>query len=101
MAAADSAAHSLPISIREVSKQYGPVTALEGVSLDISAGEFVTLLGPSGSGKTTMLNILAGFIRLGAGQVLFGDTDVTLVPPHKRGVGLVFQNYAWTSFLQE
>ena len=94
MAAADSAAPSLPISIREVSKQYGPVTALEDVTLDISAGEFVTLLGPSGSGKTTMLNILAGFIRLSAGQVFFGDTDVTLVPPHKRGVGLVFQNYA-------
>ena len=94
MASAGSTSHSLPILIREVSKNFGPVTALEHVSLDVSAGEFMTLLGPSGSGKTTMLNILAGFIRLSAGQVFFGDTDVTLLPPHKRDVGLVFQNYA-------
>jgi len=85
---------SLPISIRGVSKHYGALAALDDVSLEIEAGEFVTLLGPSGSGKTTMLNILAGFIRLSAGRVFFGDRDVTLVPPHKRDVGLVFQNYA-------
>jgi putative spermidine/putrescine transport system ATP-binding protein len=94
VASTGSTSHSLPISIREVSKKYGSVTALDRVSLDVSAGEFVTLLGPSGSGKTTMLNILAGFIRLSAGQVFFGDADVTLLPPHKRDVGLVFQNYA-------
>ena len=86
--------HSLPISIRGVSKHYGAVAALDDVSLDIGAGEFVTLLGPSGSGKTTLLNILAGFIRLSRGGVFFGTEDVTLVPPHKRNVGLVFQNYA-------
>lgn len=88
------AAHSLPISIRNVSKHYGSVAALDDVSLEIGAGEFVTLLGPSGSGKTTLLNILSGFIRLGQGQVFFGEQDVTLVPPHKRNIGLVFQNYA-------
>jgi putative spermidine/putrescine transport system ATP-binding protein len=86
--------HSLPISIRGVSKHYGSVAALDTVSLDIAAGEFVTLLGPSGSGKTTLLNILAGFIRLDRGAVHFGGQDVTLVPPHKRNIGLVFQNYA-------
>lgn len=94
MASSDSTSHSLPISIREVSKSYGTVIALEDATLDIAAGEFVTLLGPSGSGKTTMLNILAGFIRLSGGQVFFGNNDVTLLPPHKRNVGLVFQNYA-------
>jgi putative spermidine/putrescine transport system ATP-binding protein len=88
------AAHSLPISIRGVSKHYGSVAALDDVSLEIEAGEFVTLLGPSGSGKTTLLNILSGFIRLGRGEVFFGDENVTLVPPHKRNIGLVFQNYA-------
>ncbi len=89
-----AAAQSLPISIRGVSKHYGSVAALDNVSLEIAAGEFVTLLGPSGSGKTTLLNILSGFIRLGQGEVFFGDENVTLVPPHKRNIGLVFQNYA-------
>jgi putative spermidine/putrescine transport system ATP-binding protein len=64
------------------------------VSLDIASGEFITLLGPSGSGKTTLLMVLAGFIRPDAGQVVFGDMDVTLAPPHKRDLGMVFQNYA-------
>ena len=86
--------HSLPIRLERVTKRYGATTAVESVSLDIRAGEFVTLLGPSGSGKTTLLNILSGFIRLNSGRVFFGDEDVTLLPPHKRNVGLVFQNYA-------
>jgi len=86
--------HSLPIRLESVTKRYGSTTAVGSVSLDIRAGEFVTLLGPSGSGKTTLLNILSGFIRLNSGRVLFGDEDVTLLPPHKRNVGLVFQNYA-------
>src|SRR5215510_14546442 len=85
---------SLPISIRDVTKTYGPFTALDNVSLEIASGEFITLLGPSGSGKTTLLMVLAGFIRPDSGEVHFGDRDVSLMPPHKRDVGMVFQNYA-------
>jgi putative spermidine/putrescine transport system ATP-binding protein len=85
---------SLPISIRNVTKTYGSFTALDDVSLEIASGEFITLLGPSGSGKTTLLMVLAGFIRPDSGEVGFGDRDVSLVPQHKRDVGMVFQNYA-------
>ena len=75
-------------------KAYGRFTALDDVSLDIASGEFVTLLGPSGSGKTTLLMVLAGFTRPDSGVTLFGERDVTLLAPHKRNVGVVFQNYA-------
>jgi len=85
---------SLPISIRDVTKTYGRIAALDKVSLEIASGEFITLLGPSGSGKTTLLMVLAGFIRPDRGEIGFGGRDVTLVPPHKRDVGMVFQNYA-------
>jgi putative spermidine/putrescine transport system ATP-binding protein len=85
---------SLPISIRSISKRYSSFTALNGVDLEIASGEFVSLLGPSGSGKTTLLMVLAGFIRPDSGTVTFGDRDVSLVPPHRRDVGMVFQNYA-------
>ena len=85
---------SLPITIRNVTKTYGRFKALDDVSIDVASGEFLTLLGPSGSGKTTLLMVLAGFIRPNSGKIVFGDTDVTLAPPHKRDVGMVFQNYA-------
>lgn len=85
---------SSSISIQQVSKHYGSFLALDSVSLDIKAGEFVTLLGPSGSGKTTLLNIIAGFISLESGGLLFGDRDVSHLPPHRRELGMVFQNYA-------
>ena len=88
------AAISLPISIRNVSKRYGAFAALDDISLDIASGEFVTLLGPSGSGKTTLLMVLAGFVRPDNGETRFGEADVSLLPPHKRNVGMVFQNYA-------
>jgi putative spermidine/putrescine transport system ATP-binding protein len=85
---------SLPITVRDVTKTYGRTAALDNVSLEIATGEFITLLGPSGSGKTTLLMVLAGFIRPDCGEIHFGDREVTLVPPHKRDVGMVFQNYA-------
>ena len=88
------AAISLPISISNVSKHYGQFAALDDISLEIASGEFVTLLGPSGSGKTTLLMVLAGFVRPDNGETRFGDRDVSLLPPHKRNVGMVFQNYA-------
>ena len=85
---------SLPISIGDVTKTYGRTAALDNVNLEIASGEFITLLGPSGSGKTTLLMVLAGFIRPNSGQIRFGEREVTLLPPHKRDVGMVFQNYA-------
>jgi putative spermidine/putrescine transport system ATP-binding protein len=93
-AAAGSAAASLPIAITNLTKRYGRFAALDDVSLSIESGEFITLLGPSGSGKTTLLMVLAGFTRPDAGSVKFGDREVVLLPPHKRDIGMVFQNYA-------
>ena len=82
------------VSFRQVSRHYGGVTALHPTDLDVAEGEFLTLLGPSGCGKTTTLRILAGFVPPSTGRVLFGDDDVTLMPPNRRQVGMVFQDYA-------
>jgi len=87
-------AASVPITIRGVAKTYGMVAALHHVDLDVRSGEFLTLLGPSGSGKTTLLMVLAGFIRPDEGSIRFGDHEVIRLAPHKRDVGMVFQNYA-------
>jgi len=86
-------AASLPITIRELTKTYGKVVSLDRVDLDIRSGEFLTLLGPSGSGKTTLLTVIAGFTRPDSGSVKFGDVEMVRTPPHKRGVGMVFQNF--------
>jgi putative spermidine/putrescine transport system ATP-binding protein len=88
------ASASLTISVTELTKKYGRVFALNAVSIDVRAGEFLTLLGPSGSGKTTLLMAIAGFNRPDSGRICFADEDITVLPPHKRGVGMVFQNYA-------
>ena len=83
------------ISIRDVTKRFGTeVTALEGVSLDIPAGEFFALLGPSGCGKTTLLRILAGFENPTAGEVLIDGEPMIGVSPNRRPLNMVFQNYA-------
>lgn len=82
------------VDIRSASKHYDAVRALDNVSLNVAPREFVSLLGPSGSGKTTLLGILGGFIPPSSGSIHFGDRDVTLLPPHKRDIGVVFQNYA-------
>jgi putative spermidine/putrescine transport system ATP-binding protein len=85
---------SLPIMVRQITKSYGAVRALDHIDLDIRSGEFLTLLGPSGSGKTTLLMVLAGFARPDHGSLKFGDTEVIRLAPHKRGIGMVFQSYA-------
>ena len=87
-------AAALPIFARQIAKAYGSVQALDHVDLDIRSGEFLTLLGPSGSGKTTLLMVLAGFTRPDSGSLKFGDDEMIRVAPHKRDVGMVFQNYA-------
>lgn len=82
------------ISIRNVRKTYGAVTALDSADIEIGASEFMSLLGPSGSGKTTLLMIIAGFTQPDHGSIKFDDREIIVMPPHKRDIGLVFQNYA-------
>ena len=82
------------VTLQNIVRTYGEVRAVDGVSLDVEPGEFVTLLGPSGSGKTTSLNIVAGFEQATSGQVLVDGKPITGLPAHKRNMGMVFQNYA-------
>ncbi|WP_328317644.1 ABC transporter ATP-binding protein [Streptomyces sp. NBC_00388] len=77
-----------------VSVAYGDNTVLDSLDLTVEPGEVMALLGPSGSGKTTALRAVAGFVRPRAGRVLIGGRDVTRLPPHRRGVGMVVQQYA-------
>ena len=85
---------STALSIRGLGKRYGDVVALAPTNLDVSEGEFLTLLGPSGSGKTTLLNLIAGLSHPDTGEVRLRDHDITYAPPYERDIGLVFQNYA-------
>ncbi|RIY03253.1 ABC transporter ATP-binding protein [Aureimonas flava] len=85
---------SQPIAIQGIRKSYGRNVALDDVSLAIRAGEFLTLLGPSGSGKTTLLMAIAGFVRPDAGSIRVGEREIAHLPPNRRDIGFVFQNYA-------
>jgi len=82
------------VELKAIIKRYGDVTAVNSIDLSVGSGEFVTLLGPSGCGKTTTLRMVAGFIRPTSGTLSIAGLDMNGVPPHKRKVGLVFQNYA-------
>ena len=75
-------------------QQFGTVTALDGISISVRPGEFLALLGPSGCGKTTLLRTIGGFISPTSGRILIEGRDITGVPPNKRPVNTVFQNYA-------
>jgi putrescine transport system ATP-binding protein len=82
------------VRFEAVSKRFGEVVAVDRLSLDIYEGEFFALLGPSGCGKTTLLRMLAGFETPDQGRVLLGGEDVSGVPPHRRPINMMFQNYA-------
>ena len=90
---------SINVSIKNVTKKFGNVVAVDDLSLEIQAGELFTLLGPSGCGKTTLLRTIAGFNIQESGSILFGDEAIDHIPPHKRDTGMVFQSYAIFPFM--
>jgi putative spermidine/putrescine transport system ATP-binding protein len=92
LAATDAARPAL--AIRGLRRRFGDVMAVDGVDLDVAKGEFITLLGPSGSGKTTTLRVVAGFLAADEGSIEIDGQEMRNVPPYKRDVGMVFQNYA-------
>src|SRR5580700_7480560 len=82
------------VRLQSVSKRFGDHRAVNDFTLEVAQGEFLVLLGPSGCGKTTTLRMIAGFVEPSAGRILFGNRDVTDLPPYYRNTGLVFQGYA-------
>src|SRR5438552_7011472 len=86
------------VTIKELSKRYGDVGAVQGLSLSVEPGELVALLGPSGCGKTTTLRLVAGFLTPDAGEIWVGDRCVSspavVVPPERRRMAMIFQSYA-------
>src|SRR5476649_2951348 len=82
------------VALTGIEKRFDTVGAVRGISLDIGAGEFLTFLGPSGSGKTTTLMMIAGFETPTAGDIAIDGRSVVTLPPYRRNIGMVFQNYA-------
>ncbi len=82
------------LKLEDVSRRFGPVVALDRTTLTIVAGELISLLGPSGCGKTTTLRIIAGFETSDTGRILVGGKDITALPPNRRRLGMVFQDYS-------
>jgi putative spermidine/putrescine transport system ATP-binding protein len=90
----DSARPEVVLAVRGLTKNYGDAVAVDNISFDLHRGEFLTLLGESGSGKSTTLMMVAGFETPTRGSIVLEGTDLTRMPAHKRGLGVVFQNYA-------
>ena len=84
----------IPITVENLVKKFGKTAALNGLGFRVEPGELFFLLGPSGCGKTTLLRSVAGFCIPDSGRILFGEEDVTRLPPHKRHTGMMFQSYA-------
>ena len=82
------------VRLQNITRKFDDVIAVNDFSLTIQNGEFFTLLGPSGCGKTTLLRMIAGFCIPTSGEIFFDDRNVSALPPHKRNIGMVFQNYA-------
>ncbi|WP_158814619.1 ABC transporter ATP-binding protein [Methylocapsa sp. S129] len=82
------------LTLNGIERRYGDVAALDGVSFSVAPGAYVALLGPSGSGKTTLLRVIAGFEQPDAGHVVFDGRRIRDIPTHRRGIGIVFQNFA-------
>jgi len=82
------------LRLDELSRSFGALNALKGVSLSVKRGEFIALLGPSGCGKSTALNCLAGLLTLTGGSIWLDQTRIDRLKPEERGFGMVFQNYA-------
>ncbi|MDL2408176.1 ATP-binding cassette domain-containing protein [Rhizobium calliandrae] len=82
------------VSIRELAIDFGTVSVLKSLNIEIQSGEFIVLLGPSGCGKSTLLNAIAGLTDISSGQIWIGDRNVTWEEPKDRGIGMVFQSYA-------
>ena len=92
---ADLTASVVPaLRLSGLTGRYGRYVAVRGIDLEVAAGEFLTLLGPSGSGKTTTLRLVAGLLQPASGTIELAGRDVTMIPPHRRDIGVVFQNYA-------
>ncbi len=93
--AGNGASGDYAVRFEAVQKSYdGEILVVKDLNLDIARGEFLTMLGPSGSGKTTCLMMLAGFEPATHGEIFLNDNPINNVPPHRRGIGMVFQNYA-------
>jgi spermidine/putrescine transport system ATP-binding protein len=90
----DAPGENSSVELRDVTKRFGALAAVDDLSLDLARGEFFTLLGPSGCGKTTTLRMIAGFERPDEGEIRIEGTDVAQLPPHKRPTNTVFQSYA-------
>ena len=90
----EAAIASPSVSIQNLSLNYGAVSVLQTLNLDVAEGEFIVLLGPSGCGKSTLLNCIAGLLDASEGQIFIKGKNVTWEEPKDRGIGMVFQSYA-------